>query len=51
MADDEIQPGWRRWAWARRAFGPGASLIFARHVTPEQVIRGFRLDLKLFIWP
>lgn len=44
MADAEIQPGWRRWSWVRRAFGPGTSLVFARHATPEQVIRAFRLD-------
>jgi hypothetical protein len=44
MADDEIQPGQRRWGWVRRAFDPGTSVVFARHATPEQVIRGFRLD-------
>jgi hypothetical protein len=44
VADDEVQPGWRRWGWVRRAPDPGTSLVFARHATPEQVIRGFRLD-------
>lgn len=44
MADGEIQPGRRRWGWVRTAFNPGTSLVFARDATPEQVIRGFRLD-------
>jgi hypothetical protein len=44
VADDEIQPGQRRWGWVRSAFDPGTSLVFARHATPEQVIRGLRLD-------
>jgi hypothetical protein len=44
VADDEIQPGQRRWGWVRPAFDPGTSLVFARHATPEQVIRGFRLN-------
>jgi hypothetical protein len=44
VADDEVQPGWRRWGWVRRAFDPGTSLVFARNATPEQVVRGFRLD-------
>jgi hypothetical protein len=44
VAGDEVQPGWRRWGWVRRAFDPGTSLVFARHATPERVIRGFRLD-------
>jgi Family of unknown function (DUF6461) len=44
VVGDEVQPGRRRWGWVRRAFDPGTSLVFARQVTPEQVIRGFRLD-------